>query len=171
MRTWGAGEAAAFNVRSWIGRTHGSHPGSFLFAVLAILVGLVAGLGAVAFRALIALVHNLGFEGRFSAAYDANVHTAASPLGPFVIAIPVLGALAVTFLIVRFAPEAKGHGVPEVMDAIYYGRSIIRPVVAVVKSLASAVSIGTGGSVGARDPSFRLALRSDRPLDSCCGCR
>lgn len=59
-----------------------------------------------------------------------------------------MGALVVTFPVTRFAPEAKGHGVPEVMDAIYYRRGIIRPVVAVVKSLASAISIESGGSVG-----------------------
>ena len=45
--------------------------------------------------------------------------------------------------------EAKGHGVPEVMDAIYYKRGVIRPVVAVVKSVASALAIGSGAAVGA----------------------
>jgi chloride channel protein, CIC family len=43
------------------------------------------------------------------------------------------------------APEAKGHGVPEVMDAIYYREGIIRPIVVLVRSLASAVAIGSGG--------------------------
>ena len=56
----------------------------------------------------------------------------------------------------RFAPEAKGHGVPEVMDAIYYQRGVIRPVVAVVKSLASALSIGSGAAVGREGPIIQI---------------
>jgi CIC family chloride channel protein len=62
----------------------------------------------------------------------------------------------VTFLVTRFAPEAKGHGVPEVMDAIYYGGGIIRPVVAVVKSLASAIAIGSGSAVGREGPIIQI---------------
>ena len=65
-----------------------------------------------------------------------------------VILSPILGGLLVVYLVDRFAPEAKGHGVPEVMDAIFYKRGQIRGVVAVVKSLASALSIGSGASVG-----------------------
>jgi CIC family chloride channel protein len=53
-------------------------------------------------------------------------------------------------------PEAKGHGVPEVMDAIYYDQGRIRPRVAVIKSLASAVSIGSGGSVGREGPIVQI---------------
>ncbi|MGB6660462.1 MAG: chloride channel protein [Xanthobacteraceae bacterium] len=53
-----------------------------------------------------------------------------------------------TFIVSNFAPEAKGHGVPEVMDAIYYKGGVIRPVVAAVKSIASAFAIGTGSAVG-----------------------
>jgi CIC family chloride channel protein len=77
-------------------------------------------------------------------------------MGPFVILVPVAGALGVTFLVSRFAPEAKGHGVPEVMDAIYYGRGIIRPIVAVVKSVASAIAIGSGAAVGREGPIIQI---------------
>src|ERR1700739_2535855 len=112
-------------------------------SLLAIVVGLIAGLGAVVFRALIAFVHNLSFLGLFSTSYDASLFTPPSPWGVFVIFVPVLGSVLVTFLITKFAPEARGHGVPEVMDAIYYGGGAIRPVVAIIKSLASALSIGT----------------------------
>ena len=72
---------------------------------------------------------------------------------------PRAGASArsvVTFLVDNFAPEAKGHGVPEVMDAIYYKGGVIRPVVALVKSLASAVAIGTGSSVGREGPIIQI---------------
>ncbi len=120
--------------------------------LFAILTGIIAGLGALVFRVLIAWVHNGLFLGTFSLVYDANLHTPTSPWGPAVILVPVLGSVLVTFLVTKFAPEAKGHGVPEVMDAIYYGRGIIRPVVAVFKALASAICIGTGGSVGREGP-------------------
>jgi chloride channel protein, CIC family len=73
-----------------------------------------------------------------------------------VILVPVIGAVAVTFLVTKFAPEARGHGVPEVMDAIYYNGGLIRPVVAVVKSLASAVSIGSGAAVGREGPIIQI---------------
>src|SRR6185437_303560 len=72
------------------------------------------------------------------------------------ILVPIIGAVGVTFLVSKFAPEAKGHGVPEVMDAIYYKGGIIRPVVAVVKSLASAVSIGSGAAVGREGPIIQI---------------
>ncbi len=121
-----------------------------------VVIGVVGALGAVVFRALIALIHNLLFLGHWSFAYDANVHTPPSPWGAFIILVPVLGAAAVVFLVSHFAPEAKGHGVPEVMDAIYYNKAIIRPVVALVKSLASALSIGSGGSVGREGPIVQI---------------
>ncbi|HLJ62642.1 MAG TPA: chloride channel protein, partial [Stellaceae bacterium] len=65
-------------------------------------------------------------------------------------------AVCVTFLVTQFAPEARGHGVPEVMDAIYYKGGLIRPVVAVVKSLASAIAIGSGAAVGREGPIIQI---------------
>jgi CIC family chloride channel protein len=125
-------------------------------SLMAVVVGLVTGAGAVFFRALIGLIHNAAFLGRFEIAYDANLFTPPSPWGAYVILVPVLGGLVVTFLVTNFAPEARGHGVPEVMDAIYYKEGIIRPIVAVVKSLASAVSIGTGAAVGREGPIIQI---------------
>ena len=101
-------------------------------------------------------MHNLFFAGRFVFAYDANQFTAPSPWGAFVILAPVVGAVIVTFLVSNFAPEAKGHGVPEVMDAIYYKEGMIRPIVALVKSLASAFAIGSGSSVGREGPIIQI---------------
>jgi CIC family chloride channel protein len=125
-------------------------------ALLAVSVGVIAGMGAVVFRGLIAFFHNLGFLQQLSFSYNANLHTPASPWGPLVILVPVVGALGVAFLVKNFAPEAKGHGVPEVMDAVYYNRGIIRPVVAAIKALASALSIGTGGAVGREGPIIQI---------------
>jgi CIC family chloride channel protein len=130
-----------------------------VMAVLAIAVGLIAGIGAIFFRALISFFHDLLFLGKFSLVYDANDH--APPFwiegyGWLVIFVPVLGAIGVAWLVQKFAPEAKGHGVPEVIDAINYNGGVIRPVVAVVKSLASGLSIGSGGSVGREGPIIQI---------------
>jgi chloride channel protein, CIC family len=130
--------------------------GLFRLSLVAIFVGIVTGFGAIAFRGLIGFIHNLFFLGRFSFFYDANSYTPPSPWGVFVILVPVLGALIVTLLVTKFAPEARGHGVPEVMDAVYYAEGRIRPVVAAVKSLASAVAIGTGSAVGREGPIIQI---------------
>jgi chloride channel protein, CIC family len=130
--------------------------GLFRLSLIAVLVGLITGFGAVIFRALIGLIHNVAFLGSFTIAYDASVFTPPSPWGPFVILVPIIGGVVVTFLITNFAPEARGHGVPEVMDAIYYKDGVIRPVVALIKSLASAMSIGTGAAVGREGPIIQI---------------
>jgi CIC family chloride channel protein len=125
-------------------------------SILAVIVGVITGIGAVFFRALIGLIHNVAFLGIVSASYDANVFTPPSPWGALIILVPVAGGMIVTFLVKNFAPEARGHGVPEVMDAIYYREGKIRPIVAAVKSLASAVSIGTGAAVGREGPIIQI---------------
>ncbi|MBS0335090.1 MAG: chloride channel protein [Proteobacteria bacterium] len=124
--------------------------------LLALGLGVVTGLGAVLFRDLIGLLHNLFFAGRFALAYDANAFTAPAPWGAGVILVPVVGAVIVTFLVSTFAPEAKGHGVPEVMEAIYFRGGVIRPIVALVKSLASATAIASGASVGREGPIIQI---------------
>lgn len=125
-------------------------------AVLAVLVGLVSGFGAVVFRGLIALFHNLLFLGHWSFAYDTSLHTPASPWGAWVILVPVLGAVVVAFLVKTFAPEARGHGMPEVIEAVHYHKGVIRPIVAVIKSLASSISIGSGGAIGREGPIIQI---------------
>ncbi|MEO6952807.1 MAG: chloride channel protein [Polyangia bacterium] len=130
--------------------------GPIFLAGIAVVLGVVAGVGAFLFRMLIAACHDLLFLGRLSVDYDATAHTPPSPWGLAVVLVPVLGAVVVVFLVKNFAPEAKGHGVPEVMDAIFYKKGVIRPIVALIKSLASAVSIGSGGSVGREGPIIQI---------------
>ncbi len=124
--------------------------------VLAFLIGIVAAMGAVLFRFMIAVVHNLFFLGKFSFLYDANHYDAVNPWGFGIIFAPVIGGLIVVWLVQTFAPEAKGHGVPEVMYAIYHNKGNVRGVVAVIKMLASAISIGSGASVGREGPIIQI---------------
>ncbi len=128
----------------------------FRLALLAVAVGGIAGLGAVIFRAMIALFHNIFFLGEFSLLYNANAHTASGPWGVWIILAPVIGAVLVVLLVKNLAPEAKGHGVPEVMDAVYYHRGVIRPIVVLIKALASSITIGSGGSVGREGPIIQI---------------
>jgi CIC family chloride channel protein len=127
-----------------------------VLSMLAFAVGIVAALGAITFKLLIGFIGNVAFYGEFSFHYDPNSFGPPSPLGPLIIAVPVLGGLVVVFLVKKFAPEAKGHGVPEVMYAIYHQGGNVRGIVAVVKSLASALSIGTGASVGREGPIIQI---------------
>ena len=124
---------------------------------LALLVGAGAGLGAIAFRYMI-----LGFTYLFSGHKDYSaVGHASNPLVPglgiwFVVLAPVIGGLIYGPLVSRFAPEARGHGVPEVMYAVNRLGGRMRPQVPIVKSLASAVCIGSGGSVGREGPIVQI---------------
>jgi CIC family chloride channel protein len=128
-----------------------------VLAALALLVGVGAGLGAIAFRYLIE-----GFTELFSGHSDpsalghfSNPHLPL--LGPLVVVVaPVLGGLLYGPLVYRFAPEARGHGVPEVMLAVHSAEGRIRGRVPVVKSLASALCIGAGGSVGREGPIVQI---------------
>lgn len=124
---------------------------------LAVLVGAGAGAGAVAFRYMI-----LGFTELLTghSDYSAAGH-AVNPELPglgiwFVALAPIVGGLVYGPLVSRFAPEARGHGVPEVMLAVNRLGGRMRPQVPIVKSLASALCIGSGGSVGREGPIVQI---------------
>ncbi|WP_433618275.1 chloride channel protein [Dactylosporangium sp. CA-139114] len=127
--------------------------GSAGLLVLAVGVGAGASLGAVGFRWLVSAA-----TGLFSGAADYTAHPgAAHPWLPwagrwFVVAAPVVAGLLYGPLIHLGAREARGHGVPEVMYAVTARGGRIRPRVAIVKSVASALCIGGGGSVGREGP-------------------
>ena len=79
-------------------------------------------------------------------------------LGPaWIVVIPIIGSLIGGPIIARWAIEAKGHGVPEVLQAIILRGGRIRPRVALVKSIASTICIGTGALQGVKDLSYRWA--------------
>jgi H+/Cl- antiporter ClcA len=116
---------------------------------LAAGIGVLGGLAAFALQAAIAAATNLFFFGRLSlaAASPADHH-----LGLLAFAIPPLGGLIVGLMARYGAPAIRGHGIPETMETILVSRSRIAPRLAVLKPLATAVSIGTGGPFGAEGP-------------------
>jgi CIC family chloride channel protein len=115
---------------------------------LALLVGLAAGGGAVIFRKLISA---------FDWVFFNRLGDALSALGDQrVILLPVLGGLLVGPIVIYLAREARGHGVPEVMMAMETRGGRIRPRVAVVETIASALCIGSGGSVGREGPIVQI---------------
>ena len=131
---------AAIEAR-WL-RSRISEPSVLL--LLGVLVGLAAGGGAVIFRWLIALATRAFFDfGAIALSFMGSYYT---------VAVPALGGVIVGLLIHFGAREAKGHGVPEVMEAVVRSGGRIRPRVAVIKSLASSICIGSGGSVGREGP-------------------
>lgn len=124
---------------------------------LSLLIGVGAGLGAVAFRFMIkgGTYALTGF-----ADYAGHGH-AANPDFPwlgrwFVLVAPVVAGLIYGPLVNRFAKEARGHGVPEVMVAVARNGGRIRPQVAIVKAIASALCISGGGSVGREGPIVQI---------------
>jgi chloride channel protein, CIC family len=119
--------------------------------VVAIGCGFGGGCGAVALRWLIALVQR-EFFGPGQHILELVQHL---PLGWRVVA-PALGGLLVGPLIHFVAREAKGHGVPEVMESMVVRGGVIRPRVVVVKAVASAITIGSGGSVGREGPIVQI---------------
>lgn len=120
-------------------------------AVLAIGVGLAAGYGAVGFRLLIDFFQSLSYG-----APGELLNIVSDIPWHYRILIPALGGLVVGPLVYFFAREAKGHGVPEVMEAVALRSGLIRKRLVLVKTIASAVSIGTGGSVGREGPIVQI---------------
>ena len=150
-------------LRNIIGWRRGGH----LFTVgVAIVCGLAGALGAVVFRLLIRTFQGLFFEGTEGVAAVLEEGVLAEAGDPRDIAkdidtwrlvlIPAVGGLIVTPLVWFFAREARGHGVPEVMEAVALRGGVMRLRVVAVKTLASAISIGSGGSVGREGPIVQI---------------
>ena len=112
--------------------------------VMAAVVGVATGLAAVFFIRLIAYIQFFFYGG------GEKILPELGRL--WLILVPVIGGLLVGPVIAIFAPEAKGHGVPEVMQALILRGGRIRPRVAIAKIIASALCIGTGGSAGREGP-------------------
>lgn len=123
------------------------HPFMLLAAVL---IGLLGGYGAVLIQYTIKLFQELFWQGSFS------LETIGMVPWYWKIAVPTFGGIVVGLVIRFMAKEAKGHGVPEVMEAIALRNGIIRPRVVLAKLFASAVYIASGGSVGREGPVIQI---------------
>ena len=116
---------------------------------MALLVGIGTGLGSLVFRHMIDFCSWLAFEQGRSLLYGF--------LGEYyVVILPSIGGLILGPIVYFFAREAAGHGVPEVMQAVALRGGRIRPVVVVVKTVASAICIGFGGSAGREGPIVQI---------------
>ncbi|MBC5799639.1 MAG: chloride channel protein [Candidatus Eremiobacteraeota bacterium] len=121
---------------------------STFLLLAAIIVGLGGGYGAVAFRYMIVAEQQLAF---------GYLAPALHVLGrAHVVAVLMIGGILTALIVTRFAREAKGHGVPEVMASVALQGGIMRPRVIAVKSLASATCIGFGGSCGREGPIVQI---------------
>jgi CIC family chloride channel protein len=119
--------------------------------LVSVVIGLLGGFCAVGFRLLIQLLNEVFWrEGQYTLDYLYSL-----PFWWRVLA-PALGGLVVGFIVYRFAREAKGHGVPEVMEAVAIRGGRIRPRVVVAKMFASGICIASGGSVGREGPIVQI---------------
>lgn len=112
--------------------------------VLAVAIGLAAGLGVVVFERLLE-----GFQWLF---FDRGGMVLGFLGSFYVVALPALGGLLVGLLIHFTFHEARGHGIPEVMEAVALRGGRIRSPVALVRAVAASLCIGSGGSAGAIEP-------------------
>jgi len=116
---------------------------------LASIVGMIGAFVAVALVWLIGTITNLAYYHRFS---SAMVSPAGNQLGIAGVLVPVVGGLIVGLLARYGSEKIRGHGIPEAMEAILIGGSRMDARVAILKPIASALSIGTGGPFGAEGP-------------------
>ncbi|MGH7680947.1 MAG: chloride channel protein [Candidatus Eiseniibacteriota bacterium] len=126
---------------------------------LSSLVGVVSGLGAIAFQILCHLAQRLFLEGLVGyrpAGPAGEPLLFPGPIGmfrPWMLAlVPAAGGLIAGLLITRFAPEAGGHGTDEAVDSFHRRGGVIRGRVPIVKAIASAITLGSGGSGGREGP-------------------
>ena len=125
-------------VRDFVDRL--SYPGQLVLIISAVIVGAITGGAAVLFIWMLAQMNKLSLL----------IESAFGVWG--VLAFMAAAGVIVGFMIDRWAQEAKGHGVPEVMEAIALRGGRIRARVAAVKVLASSITIGAGGSAGREGP-------------------
>lgn len=120
-----------------------------LLCALAVPVGIIGAIVAAALLWLIAVFTNAAFFQRFS-----SIPTALGEhhFGWWGVLVPVIGGLVIGLMARYGSEKIRGHGIPEALEAILLGRSLINPKVAILKPVSSAVAIGTGGPFGAEGP-------------------
>ena len=151
-------EKLARLIKSWTATERYGWAGHLRWPLLSIVVGIVSGLGAILFEELLrqALHHFLhlstGFFEPLRGSEAATVAALADIRSPLFLIIPALGGLVSGVLVFFIAPEAEGHGTDAMIDAFHRRGGYIRKRVPFVKILASAITIGSGGSAGKEGP-------------------
>ncbi len=132
--------------------------------LIAIIIGIIAGLGAVVFRFTIWAAQEVFFgktlnpgNVEFELIDVPNVFGLLSFLGPgrFLL-LPAIGGLLVGVIVILTTPEVKGHGVPKVMESMLVRGGKIDPKISVYKTVASSLAIGSGGSLGREGPIIQI---------------
>ena len=118
--------------------------------IIAVIIGVLAGFGSVGIQELIIIFKRIFWQGEYSLEFVKNV------AWYWKLIIPMSGGIIVGLIIQYVAKEAKGHGVPEVMEAITLRNGIIRPRVVIAKLFASSIYIASGGSVGREGPVIQI---------------
>jgi chloride channel protein, CIC family len=121
----------------------------WLLSAVALVIGTGATLLAVVLLKLIAISTNLFYYHRFS---SLSVSPAGSPLGYWMVIVPVVGGLLVGWMARFGSDKIRGHGIPEAIEAILLNRARVDPKVAILKPISAAIAIGSGGPFGAEGP-------------------
>ena len=133
------------------------------WVIIGLLIGIVAGFGATIFYLLIALVTNsflgtiTGFHPPSPAGEAASLANIANPKYYLIPVVTMIGGLIAGVLVFTLAPEAEGHGTDAAIDAFHNKGGVIRKRIPLVKMIASAFTIGTGGSAGREGPTAQIA--------------
>lgn len=135
------------------------HSEQTFMIVMAIIIGIVGGYGAILFRNLISL-----FQLLFFGSWSLNLNYLTELPWYIKIIVPTTGGLIIGIIIFFFAREAKGPGVSEVMKSMILRGGAIRPRVVFAKIIASAITIGTGGSVGREGPIVQIGAAAGSSL-------
>jgi len=120
-----------------------------LLSGMALIIGSLSAVVAWVLVWLIATITNLSFFGQFSSTFQSPEH---HHLGYYMVLVPIIGGLIIGLMARYGSDKIRGHGIPEALEAILFGRSQMEPRVAILKPLSSAISIGTGGPFGAEGP-------------------
>lgn len=121
----------------------------FFLSIQTVINAIVIGFVAKGLVALISLITNLSFYGRFSFEESSPAH---NTLGIWVIIVPVLGGLIVGVMAKVGSAAIRGHGIPEAMEQVLTNDSKIKPIITWLKPISAAFAIGTGGPFGAEGP-------------------
>ncbi len=118
-------------------------------SLMAVVIGAISAVVAYALVWLIAVITNASFYQQFSSVFQSPQH---HHLGYLMVFVPIVGGLIIGVMARFGSDRIRGHGIPEALEAILFGRSRMEAKVAILKPLSSAISIGTGGPIGAEGP-------------------